>query len=254
MEKFFWEPDRADRIGIVTGIFSDDKVPRSTVEQLVDTFPDQSIDFYSALHSRLYDEQVRNFIESVGVERISLRVVNSTEALPEFRPPDFSLAHLIELGSQLVLEQQRIQELRLVQQYHASLLQPAAETSTYTTAAAPINRSTGNGASASYASNPAGNGYAASPNSPGKLAAEVGQQIQELANNGYRIGIEYVDDRRFRTNSWQCYSSTEGSASAAINELEACLRDHTKDYVRIVGIDPRDRRRVVETVVQRPGN
>ena len=74
MEKFYWEPDRDDRIGIVGGIF--DAVSRDQITQLVDRFPDQSIDFYSALHARLYDEQVREFIQSVGLERISLRVVN----------------------------------------------------------------------------------------------------------------------------------------------------------------------------------
>ncbi|WP_088893740.1 ribulose bisphosphate carboxylase small subunit [Leptolyngbya ohadii] len=267
MEKFYWEPDRADRIGIVSGIFSDDQVSRSTVEQLVDTFPDQSIDFYSALHSRLYDEQVRKFIESVGVERISLRVVNSTEALPEFRPPDFSLPHLIELGRQLEREQQRIQELRLVQQYHASLQQPPSGTGTPTTPNPSFSQSpSGNGSSASYASYSSGNGNhgnhtqnSTGQNSTGQnrashLTAEAGQQIEELANNGYRIGIEYVDDRRFRTNSWQCYSLTQGNASAAFNDLEACLREHQEDYVRLVGIDPRDRRRVMELVVQRPGS
>ncbi len=272
MEKFYWEPDRDDRIGIVSGIFSEDQVSRSTIEQLVDTFPTQSIDFYSALHSRLYDEQVRRFIESVGIERISLRVVNSTEALPEFRPPDFSLPHLIELGTQLVREQQRIQELRLVKQYHASLHQEPAETSTYTAPTAPTSRSpvggiadrssSGNGGSApaAYAGNasspPSGNGYSgrSQQGTPSNLTAEAGQQIQELADNGYRIAIEYVDERRFRTNSWQCYSSVDGSASAAMNDLETCLREHQNDYVRLVGIDPRDRRRVMERVIQRPGS
>jgi ribulose bisphosphate carboxylase small subunit len=282
MEKFYWEPDRDDRIGIVGGIFADDQVSRSTIKQLVDTFPNQSIDFYSALHSRLYDEQVRQFIESVGVERVSLRVVNSTEELPEFRPPDFSLSHLIDLGTQLVREQQRIQELRLVQQYHASLHHPAAETTTHT-ASAPLaaptapssripvggiaDRSTpGNGGStAAYSGNPSrlfsSNGdsgrspdAASAASTASQLTAQAGEQIQELANNGYRIGIEYVDERRFRTNSWQCFSSVEGSASAAMHDLEACLREHQNDYVRLVGIDPRDRRRVAELVVQRPGN
>ena len=62
MEKFFWEPDRDDRIGIVSGIFEVDHLDRHDVEQLVDAFPDQSIDFYGALRSRLYDEQVRKLI------------------------------------------------------------------------------------------------------------------------------------------------------------------------------------------------
>jgi ATPase family associated with various cellular activities (AAA) len=121
MEKFFWEPSRDDRIGIVSGIFEADEINRGNVEKLVDTFPEQSIDFYGALRSRLYDEQVQRLIESVGIEGISLRVVNSAEAPPEFRKPDFSLPHLLEVGHEMVAEQRRIQEMRLAEEYNKSL-------------------------------------------------------------------------------------------------------------------------------------
>lgn len=100
MEKFFWEPTRDDRIGTVSGIFEADAVARGDIEKLVDTFPEQSIDFYGALRSRLYDEQVQQLIESVGINRISLRVVNSAEAPPEFKKPDFSLPHLLKMGQE----------------------------------------------------------------------------------------------------------------------------------------------------------
>ena len=106
MEKFYWEPNHDDRIGIVSGIFEADRVDQSDTEKLVNTFPDQAIDFYGALRSWLYDEQVRDLVQRVGIEKISLRVVNSAEPPPEFRRPDFSLPHLIEVGQQMVQEQQ----------------------------------------------------------------------------------------------------------------------------------------------------
>jgi hypothetical protein len=121
MEKYFWEPNHDDRVGIIRGIFASDSLPYGAIERLVDTFPEQSIDFYSALRSRLYDEQVRQFIERVGIERISLRVVNSAEPPPEFRSPDFNLARLIEVGDQMVQEQRRVQEMRLAEEYNKSL-------------------------------------------------------------------------------------------------------------------------------------
>ncbi len=93
MEKFFWEPNRDDRIGIVGGIFRADQLAKPDIETLVDTFPTQSIDFFGAVRSRLYDEQVRQLIQDVGLDRISQRVVNSAERPPEFHPPDFSLPH-----------------------------------------------------------------------------------------------------------------------------------------------------------------
>ena len=79
MDKFYWEPNRDDKIGIVSGIFAPDGLSQGEISQLVDTFPHQSIDFFSALRSRIYDEQIRNFIHQIGFENVSLRVVNSLE-------------------------------------------------------------------------------------------------------------------------------------------------------------------------------
>jgi ribulose bisphosphate carboxylase small subunit len=266
MEKFYWEPDRADRIGIVNGIFSADGLSRGDVEKLVDTFPDQSIDFYSALHSRLYDEQVRAFIQQVGIERVSLRVVNSAEQPPEFRQPDFSLHHLIELGELMVREQQRIQELRLVQSYN-NLQRDEARQPQVTQPSRPTDQPQSPVHSpaqpASY-SPPSNGSYSTQPQPPqppqisqtngAALSPDALHTLQEILDRGHRLGIEIVDPRRFRTNSWQCYNLIQPEHTAeARAALEACFAEHAQDYIRLVGIDPRDRRRVVETIVHRPG-
>jgi ribulose bisphosphate carboxylase small subunit len=230
MEKFFWEPDRVDRMGIVGGIFQVDHIHQGDVERLVDAFPDQSIDFFGALRSRLYDEQVQKLIQEVGVEKISKRVVNSKEAPPEFKPPDFTLSHLIEVGQAMVREQRRIQELRLVEEYNRVF----------------VDRQLGelvptqNGAS-----------YNGSPSST-RLTPDMVGEANRILQQGHRLGIEYVDERRFKTNSWSCYGTFEGDGERAIAALESCLEEHQQDYVRIVGINQRDRRRMIETVVHRP--
>lgn len=274
MEKFFWEPDHKDRIGIVSGIFEVDDVAQADIVRLVEAFPNQAIDFYSALRSRLYDEQVRDFIQSVGLERISNRVVNPKDPLPEFRKPNFSLPHLLEVGESIVREQKRIQELRLSEEYNKSLFMSRKlgdTTPRYDAHSAPASDSSAASKNFYRSYTPdIPNGHAAnsspsSPSSPApatsypgqpsstKLTPDIVTEVNQILNQGYRLGIEYVDDRRFRTGSWNCYGTYEGNGAAAIAALESCLSEHARDYVRLVGVNP-DRRRVVETIVHRPSS
>jgi ribulose bisphosphate carboxylase small subunit len=262
MEKFFWEPDRTDRIGIVSGIFQVDAVSRSDVEKLVDAFPNQAIDFFGALRSRLYDEQIHQLIQSVGLERISMRVVNSKDAPPEFRPPDFSLPHLLEVGQQMVQEQKRVQEMRLAEEYNKSLYfnrklgdtsdraQPHTESPTtgdFFRAYEPgVDRPNGQQSAGSPARSYAGQ------SSGTHLSPEIMTEVNRILGQGDRLGIEYVDERRFRTNSWNCYGIFQGNGAEAIAALEACLSQHDRDYVRLVGISSGDRRRLAETIIHRP--
>jgi hypothetical protein len=63
MEKYYWNPTREDRIGVCMGIFMEDGLTRGQVEEIVDAFPGQSIDFFGALRARVYDDKA-----SVGGE------------------------------------------------------------------------------------------------------------------------------------------------------------------------------------------
>jgi hypothetical protein len=47
----------------------------------------------------------------------TLRLVNSTEALPEFRPPSFDLRTLKEAGDRLLTEGDRGSQRTLIQEY-----------------------------------------------------------------------------------------------------------------------------------------
>ncbi|MUL37935.1 ribulose bisphosphate carboxylase small subunit [Gloeocapsopsis dulcis] len=295
MEKFYWEPDRDDKIGIVGGIFSADNLPPQAIAQLVDTFPNQAIDFFSALRSRVYDEQIRRFIHNIGVENVSLRVVNSNEGPPTFKKPEFGLSHLIEHGNFMVQEQQRVDNSRLVHEYNQALYYAnrnpisanrgqATPSQSNPAPVTPQNNSANPGQQpiSEYNSShhapekprepasfkptqyklssltpPHYNGSNTSTNRHNEvLTRRVGlqtlEQVKNLIAQGYHIGIEYVDKRRFRTGSWQSCSPAIFGESEAVIALETCLDEHTGDYVRIFGVDPKNKRRIMETVVQRP--
>jgi carbon dioxide concentrating mechanism protein CcmM len=100
------------------------------------------------------------------------------------------------------------------------------------------------------------NGYSANRNgstAPGPLANDLVQQVRQLVNQGYRISLEHADVRRYRSGAWQSGGMIEGrGASEVLSALESSLRGHSGEYVRIVGIDPKVKRRVLETTIQKP--
>ncbi|WP_413198617.1 ribulose bisphosphate carboxylase small subunit [Nostoc piscinale] len=242
MEKFYWEPDRDDKVGIVGGIFAPDGLSNRDVEKLVDTFPNQSIDFFSALRSRIYDEQIRDFIHQIGYERISLRVVNSVEGPPEFKKPDFTLSHLIESGNFMVGEQKRVENSQLVDEYNRlnrgrRNYQPASSV-----AETPTTQPSTNGSHQQSALNT-------------HISLETQEQIRQILSQGLKVAFEHVDERRFRTGAWQsCGTIHIDAESDAISTLESHLTEYSGEYVRLVGIDPKAKRRVVETIIQRPNS
>ncbi len=322
MEKFFWEPNRDDKVGIVGGIFEPDGLPKRDIETLVDTFLNQPIDFFSALRSRIYDEQIRAFIHSTGFEKVSLRVVNSTEGAPTFAKPNFQLPRLIEYGNLMVKEQQRVENSGLVREYNQALqeksfpipnnsdrqgtqsLQPnksdrpapqpvledpttvanrfayplqPAHYNTYVDAPerpqltpSPAPKPVSIPSIAPVTTNPdptnsrfvypnqnAHHNTHVDPNRHNEvLTTRIGLETLERMRTdlaqGHHIGIEFVDKRRFKTNSWQNYGSVVVGESEAIIALESCLTEHENDYVRLFGIESGTRRRLWEKIVQRP--
>lgn len=302
MEKFYWEPDREDKVGIVGGIFEQDALSRRDLEQLVDTFPNQAVDFFSALRARLYDEQIRSFIHQIGIARVSGRVVNSADKPPEFRRPDFSLSHLIEFGKLMVAEQQRVENSRLVREYSQARdfgNQALREDS-------PPPKEQSSSSKQEYSSKPSSNNgsedrkpaqdFSVAPTTtpvwqsvnryvnenirlpqtryespkpvepyridvahsrhneviPEQISLETLEQVRNLLAQGYHVGIEHVDKRRFRTGSWKSYGQIIVGESEAIVALETSLSEYEDEYIRIFGIEPKTKRRVMETIIHRP--
>jgi carbon dioxide concentrating mechanism protein CcmM len=102
----------------------------------------------------------------------------------------------------------------------------------------------------SYNGNGNGNGHGVGS---AKLSAETVDQIRQLLAGGFKIGTEHVDERRFRTGSWDtCQPIESNSASAVVSALEECIETHQGEYVRLIGIDTKAKRRVLEAIIQRP--
>ncbi|MCL2928635.1 MAG: ribulose bisphosphate carboxylase small subunit [Trichodesmium sp. MAG_R01] len=249
MEKFYWEPNREDRVGIVGSIFKTDELSTGDIDNLIDEFSDQAIDFFSALRSRIYDEQIRDFIHQVGIEKISRRVVNSVEKIPDFPQPTFNVSRLLEYGKIMVGEQERIRELRLVEEYNKSRLFGVFKTSQRENITPNSNElfpevTTENKLTANRI-----NHSIKSSN----LSSEVREKIQKILEDGGKIGMEYADKRRYKTGSWKsCGKIENGEVKEVINAVENCLVKHQNDYVRLIGIDGNVKRRIVEKIIYRP--
>jgi carbon dioxide concentrating mechanism protein CcmM len=98
-----------------------------------------------------------------------------------------------------------------------------------------------------------GSGGGSAQPQAGHLDSEVVQQVNQLLSQGYRVGAEYADARRFQTSSWKsCPSITATRTAEAIAALEGCLAEHSGEYVRLFGIDTASKRRVSEIIIQRP--
>jgi carbon dioxide concentrating mechanism protein CcmM len=79
-------------------------------------------------------------------------------------------------------------------------------------------------------------------------------QVRHLLAQGARIGVEYADERRYKTSSWQSGTSIQSNREAEVmSALQDFLSQHQGDYVRLVGIDPKAKRRLAEAVIQKPG-
>ncbi|OIS97990.1 PREDICTED: ribulose bisphosphate carboxylase/oxygenase activase 1, chloroplastic-like [Nicotiana attenuata] len=117
MEKFYWAPTREDRIGVCKGIFRTDSVPDEHVVRLVDAFPGQSIDFFGALRARVYDDEVRKWIESTGIEQVGEKLLNSIDGPPTFEQPKMTIDKLLEYGNLLVQEQENVKRVQLADKY-----------------------------------------------------------------------------------------------------------------------------------------
>ncbi|MCF2970815.1 ribulose bisphosphate carboxylase small subunit [Synechococcus sp. Nb3U1] len=237
MSKFYWDPSREDRINIVQGIFQSDGLSSGQIERLVDTFPEQAIDFFGALRSQIYDEQVWHFIQQVGLEGISFRLLKSKEGAPSFPPPQFSLEQLIQFGQQLKTQQQQVENRRLSEEY-LGLKRPSAQEhslppSSLKTQPSPFNPS--------------------SVKQNLELPPEVESQIRQILAQGYEIQVEHVDKRRYRVNSWQSCGAAHLKEWPQTREVvEQCLSHFPGEYIRLVGVDPAKKQRMVETIIQRP--
>ncbi|KAF7125099.1 hypothetical protein RHSIM_Rhsim12G0182900 [Rhododendron simsii] len=120
MEKFYWQPTHEDIINIVHRTYERDGISRDEVESVVNTFPNQALDFYGALRSRTYDRSISKWIDDIGgVENLGNKLLNrrKDEKLPVYVPPKQTMEALLESGYSLLREQKLIMETKLSKEY-----------------------------------------------------------------------------------------------------------------------------------------
>lgn len=120
MDKFYWQPTHEDIINIVHRTYEKDGISREAVVSIVNTFPNQALDFYGALRSRTYDRSISKWVDEIGgVENLGDKLLKrrKDEKLPVFIPPKQTMEALLESGYSLLKEQQLIMETKLSKEY-----------------------------------------------------------------------------------------------------------------------------------------
>lgn len=74
-------------------------------------------DFFGALRSRVYDDEVRKWIQKTGLENVGERLLNSREGPPTFEQPKMTIQKLLEYGNLLVQEQENVKRVQLADKY-----------------------------------------------------------------------------------------------------------------------------------------
>ncbi|KAH1066304.1 hypothetical protein J1N35_031291 [Gossypium stocksii] len=90
MEKFYWQPTKEDIVNIVHRMYEKDGISKDEVVSIVETFPNQALDFYGALRSRTYDRSISKWIEDIGgIENLGNKLLRrkKNEELPVYTPP-----------------------------------------------------------------------------------------------------------------------------------------------------------------------
>ncbi|OVA00910.1 ATPase [Macleaya cordata] len=124
MDKFYWQPTREDIISIVHRMYEKDGISRDAVVNIVDTFPNQALDFYGALRSRTYDRSISKWVDDIGgFENLGKTLLKrrKEDKLPTFIPPKQTVEALLESGYSLLKEQQLIMETKLSKEYMKNL-------------------------------------------------------------------------------------------------------------------------------------
>ncbi|KAK4735764.1 hypothetical protein R3W88_010025 [Solanum pinnatisectum] len=120
MEKFYWQPTQEDIVNIVCRMYEKDGITKDEVATIVNTFPNQALDFYGAMRSRTYDQSILKWVEdSGGAEDIGRRFLRQRKKgeLPVFIPPEQTVEALLESGHSLTKEQMLIMESKLSKEY-----------------------------------------------------------------------------------------------------------------------------------------
>lgn len=258
MEKFYWQPSHEDRMGVVAGIFAPDGLSAHDVERLVEAFPQQSLDFFGALRSQLYNNQVRDFINKVGLGQVSAYLVNNPGQRIQFDKTQVGLNHLIEIGQHLQQEQTQLQETRLAGAYFSGGESPRAGQGRRR----PSQPSTPPTSVQSPPSVSPPSTYVTDRNSsnpqegwPENIAvATIEQLLQRAILQGGRLTLEVAGPREKSNNIWRTWSWPQipENATQALEGIKVCLKEHPQSFIRLIGYNPQTQTRLLEELIVRP--
>jgi ribulose bisphosphate carboxylase small subunit len=256
MDKYYWEPSAADRVGIVAGIYAEDHLAQPDVERLVAHFEHQSIDFFGALRSRLYDEQVRTFIRQVGIERVSAHLVNNPDKTLKTARAEVTYERLVELGQQMVEEQSRLERSRLAQSYTSGeLLTPEPLTPKSNGKSAPESQKADfldpKAQPLEYRATVA----ETPPNWPqGVSLADIERLLERALRQGGRLSLEIATPREKAGNIWRSWpwSQTPENATKAVESILDCIKANPNRFIKLIGYNPQTQTRLLEEMIVRP--
>ncbi len=264
MEKFYWEPSPEDRIGIITGIFKEDGLTSKDLETLIHEFPAQSIDFFGALRSQVYDRQIRDFIHQIGLSKVSTHIVNNPDLTVKFQQaPDFGLLTLIELGKQMVREQQRIQSMGLAREYTTGAIQGSIQKGAdyiddNTGGSAPISFLNSNNLSTNKSLNNTSRSLLTDSSNSSSDSLSDSLNIERLLESGLRHGgrlsLEIASPREKAQNSWHSWQwrNQPHNVTEAMNEIQKCLHEYPNYFIRLIGYNPKTQIRTLQEIIIRP--
>jgi carbon dioxide concentrating mechanism protein CcmM len=150
----------------------------------------------------------------------------------------------------VITDQQQADQLPDVQPAHQNVVQQITNPSAGWRSSQP-----GPTASTPACTLPTTNPMATTSSTQGVIVAEVLDNVRQLLAQGYRIGTEHATPREFRTSSWKsCSPISTTQEGAVLTALEGCLAEHAGEYVRLIGIDPQAKKRVLEKIIQRPSD
>ena len=121
MDKFFWEPSREEIVGIMTPIFAQHGLDKRDTEKLVSHFPNQPLDFFSAVRNRAIDAFVLDFcVENEMAFTSALLDANKSSSQSKVSERTVSYETFLSAARYVQNEQQNVNNLQLSREYLAN--------------------------------------------------------------------------------------------------------------------------------------
>ncbi len=117
MDLWMWEPTRDELADVLYAMMSDDGLSKEDCVALVETFPNQPLDFFGAIRARVYDDAVRELILDVGLDDLGEALVGDERKRVGLEEVHVTLDALVTCGREIVCEQENVNSIQLAREY-----------------------------------------------------------------------------------------------------------------------------------------